>query len=153
MSKELRKKKRKQVQEYAHKVQRKMVESKKRAFKKLKQMKSMLSQPAPHIVEKRKYHSKTPIEDLSAAHDTHFKRRVLERMHEDRFFDDPGIELLKLIIEYSIASGEAKFLEESYGVLRYLVTICGKVYIVVYSLKTERYVTIYPPYKYEIQTA
>lgn len=148
MEKEFKKKKLKKMYEYTCRKNKEFVERRRKSWQKIKQKKAEAAQPDPVILEKKKYHKETPTDVLATVHDTHFKRRVLERMHEDRFTDDSGIELLKLIIEYSIATGDAIFLEEHQGVLKYQVTIGGKGYIVIYSLKTERYVTLYPPYGY-----
>lgn len=148
-----KKKKLKRVYEYFYRKERKTIEHKKKCWQRIKQIKAEAAQPPPEVLEKKRYYKETPIEELAEAHDMHFKRRVLERMHEDRFTDDDGVELLKLIIEYSIATGDAKFLEEHQGVLKYQVPIGGRCYIVVYSLRTERYVTIYPPYGFKEKAA
>lgn len=148
MKGESKKKKIKRMYELACRKNKEFVERKKRGWQIIKQKKAEAAQPDPAVIEKKKYHKETPTEVLATVHDMHFKRRVLERVHEDRFTDDDGVELLKLIIEYSIATGDARFIEEHQGVLKYQITIGGRNYIVVYSLRTERYVTVYPPCGY-----
>jgi len=148
-----KKKKLKRVYEYFYRKEKKTIERKKKCWQRMKQIKSEAAQPTPEVLEKKKYYKETPIEELAEAHDKHFRRRVKERLHEGKFTNDDGVELLKQLIENSIMTGEAKFLEEHQGVLKYQVPIGGRCYIVVYSLRTERYVTIYPPYGFKEMAA